>query len=323
MKVVVRYFAVGVVALSCVAPSFAQDYPNKPVRVVLPFAPGGGTDVNARRFTDRLSRMWKQPVFVENMGGSGGNVAAASVLSRPEDGYTLFFTSLNVLALNPVLYKKLSYDADRDFAPVAPISNTPHVLMVSAALPAAKLSDLIAMAKTQPGGVFFGSGGFGTAQHLAGELLKSRANIDIRHVTYKGSGQAVPAMLGNEIQLIFESISSAIGYLQGGRLRGLGVASPARAAVLPDVPTMEEGGFPGFYSGVLAGVVARTGTPAPVIATINRSANAMQNDPEYKKLMSDLGITLIAGTPEHLTGMIASERKTWVPIIEKLNLRLD
>lgn len=303
--------------------TFAQSYPNKPVRVVLPFAAGGGTDVNARRFTDRLSKMWKQPVIVENMGGSGGNVAAASVLSRPEDGYTLFFTSLNVLALNPVLYKKLSYDADRDFAPVAPISNTPHVLMVSTGLPATKLSELIAMAKAQPGTVFFGSGGFGTSQHLAGELLKSRAGVDLRHVPYKGSGQAVPAMMSNEIQFIFESISSAIGYLQGGRIRGLAVASPARASVLPDIPTMEEAGYPGLHTGVLAGVVVRAGTPASVIATINRSANAMQNDQEYKKQMSDLGITLIAGTPENLTEIIASERKALVPVIQKLNLKLD
>lgn len=314
-------FAVGLIA--CLSVSLAQEYPTKTVRVVLPFAPGGGTDVNARQLTDRLSKLWKQPVIVENLGGGGGNVAAASVIARPEDGYTLFFTSLNVIALNPLLYKTLSYDADRDFAPVVLFSDTPHVLMISSAFPATRLSELITHAKAQPGTLHFGSGGHGTSQHLAGELLKIRAGIDIRHVTYKGSGQAVPAMLSNDIQMIFESISSAIGHVRGGRIRGLGVASPARAVVLPDVPTLEESGFPGFYSGVWAGVVVRTGTPARLVSAINRSINAVINDADYRKQMAEFGINLVGGTPEDLVAYIASQRKLWSPIIQKENLKLN
>ena len=307
----------------CAFPAMAQDYPAKAVRIAIPFAAGGGTDVNARQLADRLSRLWKQPVIVDNLGGGGGNVAAASVISKPDDGYTVFFTSMNVITLNPLLYKKLSYDADRDFAPVMLYSDTPHVLMISSAFPAAKLPEFIAHAKANPGTIHFGSGGHGTSQHLSGELLGIRAGIDLRHVPYKGSGQAVPAIISNEIQMIFESISSAIGHIRGGRIRGLGVASRARASVLPDVPTMEEGGFPGFTSGVWAGVVVRNGTPAAAVNALNRSINTVTSDADYKKQMDDLGINLLGGTPEQLTAYVASERKVWTPIIQKLNLRLD
>ena len=311
-------------ALAALASSaMAQDYPAKAVRMAIPFAAGGGTDVNARQLADRLSKLWKQPVIVDNLGGGGGNVAAASVLSKPDDGYTVFFTSMNVITLNPLLYKKLSYDADRDFAPVMLYSDTPHVLMISSAFPATKLQEFIAHARANTSTIHFGSGGHGTSQHLSGELLKIRAGIDLRHVPYKGSGQAVPAIISNEIQMIFESISTAIGHIRGGRIRGLGVASRARAPVLPEVPTMEEGGFPGFTSGVWAGVVVRSGTPAPVIATLNRGINTVISDADYKKQMSDLGINLVGGTPEQLTAYIASERKIWTPIIQKLNLKLD
>lgn len=305
------------------SPSMAQDYPTKTVRIAIPFAAGGGTDINARQLADRLSKQWKQPVIVDNLGGGGGNVAAASVVSKPDDGYTVFFTSMNVITLNPLLYQKLTYNADRDFAPVMLYSDTPHVLMISSAFPAAKLAEFIAHAKANPGTIHFGSGGHGTSQHLSGELLKIRAGVDLRHVPYKGSGQAVPAIIGNEIQMIFESISTAIGHVRNGRIRGLGVASRARAPVLPEVPTMEEGGFPGFTSGVWAGVVVRSGTPAAVVNTLNRGINTVTSDTDYKKQMSDLGINLVGGTPEHLTAYIANERKVWTPIIQKLNLKLD
>ena len=305
------------------SPSMAQDYPTKTVRIAIPFAAGGGTDINARQLADRLSKQWKQPVIVDNLGGGGGNVAAASVISKPDDGYTVFFTSMNVITLNPLLYQKLTYNADRDFAPVMLYSDTPHVLMISSAFPAAKLAEFIAHAKANPGTIHFGSGGHGTSQHLSGELLKIRAGVDLRHVPYKGSGQAVPAIIGNEIQMIFESISTAIGHVRNGRIRGLGVASRTRAPVLPEVPTLEEGGFPGFTSGVWAGVVVRSGTPATVVNTLNRSINTVTSDTDYKKQMSDLGINLVGGTPEHLTAYIANERKVWTPIIQKLNLKLD
>lgn len=311
------------VLMAGASPSMAQDYPTKTVRIAIPFAAGGGTDINARQLADRLSKQWKQPVIVDNLGGGGGNVAAASVVSKPDDGYTVFFTSMNVITLNPLLYQKLTYNADRDFAPVMLYSDTPHVLMISSAFPAAKLAEFIAHAKANPGTIHFGSGGHGTSQHLSGELLKIRAGVDLRHVPYKGSGQAVPAIIGNEIQMIFESISTAIGHVRNGRIRGLGVASRARAPVLPEVPTLEEGGFPGFTSGVWAGVVVRSGTPATVVNTLNRSINTVTSDTDYKKQMSDLGINLVGGTPEHLTAYIANERKVWTPIIQKLNLKLD
>lgn len=325
MRAFIRNFLYGLFFGLATLPTtcMAQDYPARTVRIAVPFAPGGGTDVNARQLADRLGKLWKQSVIVDNLGGGGGNVAAASVISKPEDGYTVFFTSMNVLTLNPLLYKKLSYDADRDFSPVMLYSDTPHVLLISAASPATRLADFIAQAKANPAPIYFGSGGHGTSQHLSGELLKIRAGIDLRHVPYKGSGQAVPAMISNEIQMIFESISTAVGHIRGGRIRGLGVASRARATLLPEIPTLEESGFPGFLSGVWAGIVVRSGTPAPIITALNRGINTVAADADFRKQMGELGISLVGGSPEQLTSYIASERKVWTPIIHKLNLRLD
>lgn len=302
-------------------PVSAQEFPAKSVRVIAPFPAGGGTDINVRRLSDRLNKIWKQTVIVENVAGGAGNSAAVAVALSQPDGYTLFFASLAIVAVNPVLYDKLPFDPDRDFAPVVLVSDTPHVLLVSSTFPATKVSELIALAKARPGSLNFGSGGQGTSLHLAGELFKTLAGIDLTHIPYKGGAPAVTAMIGNEIQLLFDSASSAMGHIRGGRVRGLAIASQARAASLPDVPTFEESGIPGFYSGVGHGMLVRSGTPAAVVSALNRSINAVLNDPEYKKQMADIGVNLAGGTPEQLRSYIASEKKKWTPIIQKQGIK--
>ena len=318
----------GLVACACalalaVSPASAQDFPTRSVRVIAPFPPGGGTDINVRRLSERLSRMWKQPVIVENLAGGACNVAAVAVAGSQPNGYTLFFASLAIFAVNPVLYDKLPFDPDRDFAPVVLVSDTPHVLLVSSTFPAANVAELIAAAKARPGSLHFGSGGQGTSLHLAGELLKSRAGVELTHVPYKGTAPAMTAMMGNEIQMLFDSTSSALGHIRGGRVRGLAIANPARAAGLPEVPTFDEGGIPDFYSGVAHGVLVRSGTPAAVVSALNRGINTVLSDSEYKKQMAEIGVHLAGGAPEHLRSYIASERRKWTPIIQTQGIKVN
>jgi tripartite-type tricarboxylate transporter receptor subunit TctC len=310
------------VALVAIAiPAQAQTYPAKPARMIVPFPAGGGADISARRLAERLTHAWKQPVVIQNMGGGAGNVAAATVASSEADGYTIFFASLPVLVSNPVLYDKLPFDAERDFAPVVLLADNPHVLLVGPATPASTLRELINHTKANPGRINYGSGGQGTSLHLAGELFKSLAGIDIVHVPYKGAAPAITAMLGDEIQMLFDNVASAVGHIRGGRVRGLGIAAKARATALPDVPTFDEGGIANFYSGVPHGIVVRTGTPASIIATINRTINAVIAEPEYRRQNAAVGTVLMGGTPAQLTAYIEAEKRKWRPLIERQRIK--
>ncbi len=299
----------------------AQDYPSRPVRVIAPFAAGGGSDLAARRLAERLNNRWKQPVIVHNIAGGAGNSAAQAVAASERDGYTLFFASLPILVTNPLLYAKLPFNAERDFAPVILVSDTPHILLVNAANRAGKLQELIAHAKSQPGKVNFGSGGQGTSLHLAGELFKTVAGIDIMHVPYKGAAPAITAMLGDEIQMLFDNGASALGHIRGGRVRGLGIAAKARAAPLPEVPTFDEGGIGNFYSGVPHGVLVAAGTPVNVINFINQTINAIFQESEFRKTMTQVGSNLMGGEPAQLTAYLAAEKKKWVPLIQKQGIK--
>lgn len=311
--------AIAMMACASVVP--AQEFPAKPARLVVPFSAGGGADLNARRLAQRLENAWKQPVIVHNVAGGAGNLAAVAVAASEPDGYTLFFASLPIFVTNPVIYGKLPFDPDRDFTPVILMSETPHLLVVSSAFSATTLPRLIALAKERPGTLNFGSGGQGTSQHLAGELLKSVAGINLVHVPYKGAAPAITAMLSDEIQMLFDNASSALGQIRGGRVRGLAIASKTRAVALPDVPTFAEGGVANFYTSIPYGILVRAGTPAAVVSAINRTLNAVFQEPEYKKQMSALGVNLGGGAPEELTAFIAAERKKWLPLIQSQGIK--
>ncbi|MGZ5165040.1 MAG: Bug family tripartite tricarboxylate transporter substrate binding protein [Burkholderiales bacterium] len=321
-----RPTSVAVLALTTITGlplAHAQTFPAKPVRMIVPFAPGGGADLTARGIAQRLSTMWKQPVVPQNIAGAAGNLAAATAAASQADGYTLFFATVPIIVSNPALYDKLPFNPDRDFSPVILIGEGPHVLLVSSGFKATKLSELIALAKERPGQLNFGSGGVGTSLHLAGEYLKARAGIELVHVPYKGAAPAIAAMQGNEIQMLFDNGLSAIGHIRSGRTRGLAIASESRSPVLPEVPTFEESGIPNFRSGVGHSIYVRSGTSAAIVETVNRAINTVLQDAEYKQQMTALAYNLAGGTPEQLKAHIESERKKWLPIIRTQKIKAE
>ncbi len=307
--------------ITCAVNVSAQHFPTRPVRMIVPFVAGGGADITARRLAEQLGAAWKQPVVIQNSGGAGGNLAVAATVSSEPTGYTVLFASVAIIANNPTLYEKLPFNPDKDLAPVILLGEVPLVLMVSATLPATDVPSFIALARKQPGTLHFGSGGIGTSMHLAGELLKSVAGIDLVHVPFKGANQVIAAIMGNEIQFIFQNAALVEGQVRGGRVKALGIASQKRLAALPDLPTFEESGVPNFRVGISYGIYVRSGTPAPVISTLNRDIQAVLDDPAYRKQMTALGFELAGGTPQQLAAYVQAERKKWSPIIRKLGIK--
>lgn len=311
--------ALAAVLVAVTASVPAQEFPAKPVRMIVPFAAGGGSDLHARRLAEKLSERWKRPVVVHNMGGGGGNVALAATASSEPTGYTLLFASLAIIVNNPTLYENLAVDPDRDLAPVALIGEVPLVLLVNAELPANDVASFIALAKQRT--LHFGSGGVGTSMHLAGELLNSVAGVKMVHVPFKGAGPVVAAIMGNEIQMIMQNAGLIDAQVQGGRVKALAIASPRRLAILPNLPTFAEGGVPNYHAAIAYGIYVRAGTPPSVVAALNRSVSAAIADPAYRQQMAALAMDLAGGAPQQLAAYVAAERKKWVPIIRRLGIK--
>lgn len=309
--------------LACSALAFAQGFPAQPVRIVAATPPGGAADINARRLADRLSRMWKQPVVVQNLSGGAGNVAAVAIAEATPNGHSMLFVAHPVLAVNPMLYERLPFNAERDFTPVILLSKMPHVLLTSTSLAATTVPELIALCKARPGSLNFASGGAGTSIHLAGELLMDAAGIELRHVPYRGGAPAVTALMSGEVQLLFDATATAIGNLRSGRLRGMAIASPTRSPVLPDIPTFEQGGLRGFESVIAHGILVPAKTPAAMVATLNRAINETLNDPEYQKQMADFGAELIGGSASNFSTFLAAEKTKWAALIKKRGIKAN
>jgi tripartite-type tricarboxylate transporter receptor subunit TctC len=284
--------------------------------------PGGGADVSGRRLATQLGRILKQNIVVENIAGAAGNSAAVTVAGGNPDGHTIFFSSHPVFAVNPILYDKLPFNPN-DFQPVAQVSQASHVLLANLALPATRVSDLIALAKAKPRSINFGSGGQGTSLHLSGELLNYLHKIELVHVPYRGSGPAAVALIGNEIQILFDNSMTAIGHVRGGRVKALGVAAKSRLVALPELPTLDESGAPGVETGISHGVLVLTTVPKPVVATLNRAINTAITDPEYKATMTELGATLIGGPPEQFAKFIIAERAKFADLIKKQGIKVN
>ena len=300
----------------------APTYPNRPIRMVAGMPAGGGADLNARRLATQLNRILKQNIVVENIAGAAGNAAAVTVSGGNPDGHTIFFSSHPVFAVNPVLYEKLPFNP-HEFQPVALVSQASHVLLATPSLPAAKVSDLIALARTKPRAINFGSGGSGTSLHLAGELLNFTAKIELVHIPYRGAAPAVVALISNEIQLLFDNSMTAIAHVRGGRVKALGIAAKVRLAAIPDVPTLDESGAPGFETGIAHGVLVLTAVPKPTVAALNRAINTAVSDPEYKSAMAELGVSLVGGTPEQFAAFIAAERRKFSELIQKQGIKAN
>jgi tripartite-type tricarboxylate transporter receptor subunit TctC len=296
-----------------------EAYPNKPVRVVVPYAPGGSNDVVSRAITPKLSEAWKQSIIVDNRAGAGSLIGTEIVVRSVPDGYTVLATS-GALAINVSLYR-LSFDPLKDLAPVAFMAQMPYVLAVHPSLPVKSTRDLIGYAKANPGKLSFASAGTATATHLTGEMFKSMAKVDLLHVPYKGGGPALNAIVGNEVQVIFNVVSGTLPHVRNGRLRALAVSSAKRAEVAPELPTISESGLPGFD--VVSGytVYAPAGTPRPIINRINSGINNALQQPDTKERFLTLGVTPITSTPESLTAYLKSEIARWGKIIKEMNIK--
>ncbi|WP_454909050.1 Bug family tripartite tricarboxylate transporter substrate binding protein [Variovorax gossypii] len=318
--------ATALLPASRTAAAAQQAYPSKPIRMVIPFTPGGSTDVLGRAIGIELGHAWHQPVVVDNLPGAGGSIGADKVAKSPADGYTLLMGHIGTLAINPSLYPKLDYDPVRSFAPVAWVARVPNVLVVHASVPARTLAELVALAKAQPGKLAFGSGGNGSAAHIATEYLKLQTGASFLHVPYRGTAPAVTDLLAGQLQLLFTGAPALLPHIKAGKLRALAVSSPQRIALLPDVPTVAESGVPGtkdFEADQWYGVVAPAGTPADIVAMLNRQINQSLNSAEVKARLNAEGAEPTPSTPQVFGQLIASEMKRWDRVIKSAHITVD
>jgi tripartite-type tricarboxylate transporter receptor subunit TctC len=305
------------------APSRAQDYPNQTVKIVVPFVAGGGVDVVARIIAPKLSEELGQSVIVENRGGAGGVLGAAAVAQSPPDGYTLLVGTGSTHGTNSNVYARLSYDPVRDFVPVILLSSSPLLLIVPASLPARTVRELIALGRSRPGELSFGSYGTGSINHLGAELFNSMAGIQANHVPYRGSAPAMTDLIAGRINYMFDGVSTSLGYLQAGTIRMLGVAGPTRSPVLPDQPTISEAGLPGYDTMVWFGLFAPAGTPRSVVAYLNEKANAVLSSQPVKEALQKLGVETVGGSPDILANKVQSELQKWAAIVREKNIRVE
>ena len=307
--------ALSALALLFAGTAFGQAWPAKPVKIVVAFTAGGTTDIMARSLAQRLSEKYGQAFVIENKPGAGGNIGTEYVVRSPADGYTLIVNSVGPMAVNPTLYKSLPYDPLNDLVPIAQISDVPNVLVVPPALGVKSVAELIAYAKKNPGSVNYASTGIGTSSHLSGYMLASRAGFEATHVPYKGA-EAVKDLLAGRIQFMFATIPSVIGQIKAGTLVPIAVSSVARSRSMPDVPTVAESGFPGFEAGSWFGLFAPRGTPAAVVAELNRATNEFIAQRNVQSRMIDEGADPAGGTPEQFGAFVRREYEKWRAVVQ-------
>ena len=294
----------------------AQTWPTGPIKLVVPFPPGGSVDMVARAVGKRLSDSLGQPVLVDNRAGASGNIAAEYVARQPADGMTLFVTSSGVLAANQFLYKRTGFDTLKDFAPVIRLALQPNVLMVHSSVPARNVQELIALAKAQPGKVTMGNAGIGTGQDMAARLFTSMAGVNVLHVAYKGGAPAMQDLLGGQIQSMFQTAPESVAYMKDGKVRPLAITSARRSPLLPNLPTVAESGIPGYESSTWIGMVVPANTPPTIIARLNAELNtALQGD--LGKTFSDYALEPMGGTPEEMTALIKKDSATYGKILKE------
>jgi tripartite-type tricarboxylate transporter receptor subunit TctC len=305
----------GLSVLLSPAPVAAQDFPNRPIRLIVPFPPGGPNDIIARVIGQRMSELIKQPVVIDNRGGQGGVVGTDAVAKAAPDGYTVAISSAGALAISPSM-EKVAYDPRKDLQAVTLVAKVPEMLVVATNVPARDMNELIALARAQPGKLNFASSGPGSLPHLAGELLKLTAKIDIVHVPYRGAAPALNDLLGQQVQMAFLDLPVLLPQIKAGRLRGIAMGSPQRAPTAAEVPTTAEAGMPDLRVENWYGMVAPAGTPPAIVATLNRIATEAMRDPAVKDKLASQGAELIGDTPEHFRGFIDAEIRKWAGVIK-------
>ena len=308
--------------LSLFAPARA-DFPDKPIKIVVPYPPGGTTDLLARAIAPRLSERLKQPVVVENRAGAGGVIGAQAVMRSPADGYTILFGTVATHGILPVLQKPAPYDPLKDFAPITLVAYTPNVLLANPALPVKNVAELLALAKAKPGTLNFGSTSQGGSPHMSGELLKTMAQIDIQHVPYKGGGPMMIDLIGGQIQLGFDNLPSAIAHVRSGKVRALAVTTAKRWPGAPEIPTLAEAGVPGYEASAWFGLLAPAATPKPVVELLQRHVAAILRLPEVEKQFFEQGAQPSGNTPDEFARMITGELQKWAKVVAATGVKLE
>lgn len=298
-------------------------YPSRPIRLVVPFTPGGSTDILARAIGIELTRAWGQPVVIDNVPGAGGSIGADKVAKATADGYTLLMGHIGTLAVNPSLYPNLPYDPVKSFAPVAWVARVPNVLVVHPSVKATNVRELVALARQRPGQLNYGSGGNGSAANLATEYFKMQTGTSLLHIPYRGTAPAVADLLGGQIQVLFTGAPAVIGAVRSGQLRALAVSSPKRLDALPELPTVAESGYQGFEADQWYGVVAPTGTPRDIVHKLNQQINQALGSAELKTRMNAEGAVATPASPEAFGQLIVSEIARWKPVIQSGRVKAD
>jgi tripartite-type tricarboxylate transporter receptor subunit TctC len=303
------------------ANAWADEYPARPITLIVPYAPGGGNDVMARVVADKMSLAVGQPIVIENRGGAGGSIATRQVAKSEPDGYTVGLGGTGTLAIDPTLYSNVGYDPRKDFAPVGLIATSPLVVLVNPSVPAHSIKELIALAGKQP--LNFASAGSGSGMHLGTELFASMAGISLTHVPYKGTGPALTDLLGGHVAIYFSSLPPAIGLVKEGKLRALAVTGPDRSPIFPDLPTVAEAGLPGYQAVLHYGIVAPVGTPAPIVEKLNKALRAALANPEVTARITADGAEPLQSTPSEYAADIDREETKWSDIIRKSGAKAE
>jgi len=303
--------------------ALAQSYPSRPIHFIVPYPAGGPLDTIARLLGQKVSENVKQPVIVENKPGAGGNIGADFVAKSPPDGYAILMGAVATHAINPTLYANIPYDPVRDFAPITQVASTPNVLVVNPSIPVSNVKEFVAYAKANPGKLNFGSGSTGSAGHLAGELFKSMAGVDMTHIPYKGAAPAMQDLIGGQIQLMFDNLASALTQVRAGKVKALAVTTAKRSNLAPDLPTIAESGLPGFDISTWFGIFAPGGTPPEVVARLNTEFTRALAMPDIREKMLNLGAEPVSSTPEQFAAYIRSEAEKYARVVKASGAKAD
>ena len=327
MIVRARFFLSLLLCIGAVLPSMVpaqSNFPTRPVRIIVPFGPGGAADTLPRLIGQKLGEMWGQPVVVENRTGAAGNIGMEAGARAASDGYTLTSAPVGNLAINPHLYSKIGFDVFKDFTPITLVASVQNVLVVNPAVPANTVAELVVLAKAKPGKLTFASGGNGTQAHVGGELFKSMTGIDMTHIAYKGVGDSVRDLLGGQVSMIFAQVPSVMSHIQSGKLRALGVASTRRLAVLSNVPTIAEtAGLAGFEAVSWYALVGPAGMPKEVVAKIQTDVAKVLQQPDIREKLQGIGADPVGSTPEQLTAAMRADFERYGTIIRKVGIKAD
>jgi tripartite-type tricarboxylate transporter receptor subunit TctC len=322
-RTLTRAALVAFASLAATLHAAEDDYPARPVKIVVPFAAGGSTDVVARILADKLGAELKQTFIVDNRPGASGNIGADVVAKSSADGYTLLMGTTGVLAINAHLYKDMPFDPEKDFTPVSYTSLLTNILVVNPEVPARTVADLVRLAKSKPGALTYASSGAGSSTHLSAELFKALAGVDILHVPYRGSSQALVDVISGQVTMLFDNAPSAMPFVQQGKLRALGVTSTRRLANLPDVPTIEESGVKGYESLSWSGIVAPAGTPRPIVNKLNAAIERILAMEDVKQKFASMGVEAVGGPPEAFARHVRAESEKWGRLIRTANITVN